>query len=429
MMSPLRKQGPSTAMKRKKFHLMNWIPAFAGMTLMLSGIFTALPADAASRAYASGAAQGETVVRVEAGKTKDITLKFRNAGSYNWRGNGKSYVSLYATGPYKRKSAFWHSNWPTRYQSGRLDQALVKPGATGSVTFTLHAPLQTGTYTEQFQLAVENVAWIYGSVARVRIEVVPERVTDETAVNAKAWVVMDAETGDVVASERPDEVRSIASITKLMTVMVAHDAGLNPEQTVAITRADEVGGGRLQVPVGTALTVPGLLGSTIVGSANNAANAIARATGLSREAFIARMDHKARSLGMASTSFADPTGIEVENLSTAREVAVMARAAFADAWIAPYAALPTYDVALPDGAIRTIKNTNTLVHDASLDVLAGKTGFINEAGYTLVTRVKRQGEKELIVVVLGADSKSLSFRDAKVLAEKAWSGPKTAFAR
>jgi len=397
--------------------------------VMLAAFAAPLSAGAATRAYASGAAQGDTVVRIEAGKTKQVTLKFRNAGSYVWRGTGKSYVSLYATGPYKRKSAFWHSDWPTRYQAGRLDAATLKPGQTGSVTFTLHAPPQVGTYTEQFQLAVENVAWIYGSVARVKIDVVPEQVTADAAVNAKAYAVMDAESGEILASERADERRSIASITKLMTVMVAHDAGLDPEKTVALARADEVGGGRLQVPVGTVLSVPGLLGSTIVGSANNTANAIARATGLSREAFLARMNEKARALGMSSSSFADPTGIEVGNLSTAREVAIMARAAFADGWIAPYAALPTYDVALPDGAVRTIKNTNALLKETGLEVSAGKTGFINEAGYTLVTRLKRPGERELLIVVLGSDTKALSFRDAKVLAEKTWSRSKTALAR
>jgi D-alanyl-D-alanine endopeptidase (penicillin-binding protein 7) len=388
-----------------------------------------LSADAAARKYASAAASGDTVVQVEAGKTKEVTLKFRNAGSYNWRGTGSAYVSLYATGPYKRKSAFWHSAWPTRYQAAKLDQALVKPGATGTVTFTLHAPPQPGTYVEQFQLAAENVAWIYGSAARLRIEVVPEQVTAATPVNADAYVVMDAASGEVLASERADDVRSIASITKLMTVMVAREAGLSADASVALARADEVGGGRLQVPVGTALTVPGLLGATIVGSANNAANALARATGLSREEFVARMDAKARALGLAHTRFADPTGIEVENLSTAREVALMAKAAFDDPWIAPYAALPTYDVPLPKGAVRTIKNTNALVRDSAIDVMAGKTGYIDEAGYTLVTRVRRPGDSELIVVTLGSDSKSLSFRDAKALAEKAWQGYRTAFAR
>ena len=387
-----------------------------------------LSADAATRAYASGAAQGDTVVRVEAGKTKEVTLKFKNTGSYVWRGTGKSYVSMYATGPYKRKSAFWHSAWPTRYQAARVKEASVKPGATGTLTFTLHAPPQVGTYTEQFQLAVENVAWIYGSVARVKIEVVPEQVTADASVNAKAYAVMDAATGEILASERADDVRSIASITKLMTVMVAHDAGLDPGKVVALSRADEVGGGRLRVAVGTEISVRDLVASAIVGSANNAANAIARATGLSREEFVARMDAKARALGMGSSSFADPTGIEVENLSTAREVALMGKAAFEDSWISEFAAEPEYEVATAKGP-HLIKNTNKLVSDAAIDVTAGKTGFINEAGYTLVTRLKKEGERELIVVVLGSDTKTLSFRDAKVLAEKTWARSKTALAR
>lgn len=400
------------------------------LAIALIAVFLApLPADAAVRKYASGAAQGDMVVRVEAGKTKEVTLKFKNLGSYNWRATGSAYASLYAAGPYKRKSVFWHSNWASRYQAARLNEALVKPGEIGSVTFTLHAPLETGTYTEQFQLAAENVAWIYGSVARVKIEVVPEQVTAATPVLTEAYVVMDAESGGVLASERADEIRSIASITKLMTVMVAREAGLSSDASIALLRADEVGGGRLRVPVGTVVQVPGLLGATIVGSANNAANALARATGLPREEFVARMDAKAHALGLVSTSFADPTGIEVENHSTAREVALMAKAAFEDPWIVPYAGLKTYDVPLPKGATRTIKNTNALVNDVAVQVLAGKTGFINEAGYTLVTRVKKPGERELIVVVLGAETKSRSFRDAKVLAEKAWQGYRTALVR
>ena len=395
---------------------------------MIAAFAAPLSAGAATRAYASSAAAGDTVVRIEAGRTKEVTLRFRNAGSAVWRGTGKSYVSLYATGPYKRKSAFWHSDWPTRYQSAKLDQATVKPGATGTVTFTLHAPPQTGTYTEQFQLAAENVAWVYGSVARVRIEVVPEQVTAATRVNAKAYAVMDAATGEILDAKDADDVRSIASITKLMTVMVAHDAGLDADAIVALSRADEVGGGRLRVNVGTELTVRDLVASAIVGSANNAANAIARATGLSREEFVARMDAKARALGMMSSSFADPTGIEVENLSTAREVALMGKAAFEDPWIAEFAAAPEYEVATAKGP-HLIKNTNKLVSDEAVDVTAGKTGFINEAGYTLVTRLKRDGEREVIVVVLGADTKSQSFRDAKVLAQKAWARATTADAR
>ena len=137
------------------------------------------------------------------------------------------------------------------------------------------------------------------------------------------------------------------------------------------------------------------------------------------------MNQKARKLGLFSTRFADPTGIEIENLSTAREVALMAKAAFDDPWIAEFAARSDYEVATAKGPHR-IRNTNKLVADSSIEVSAGKTGFINEAGYTLVTRVKRAGERELIVVVLGSETKDQSFRAAKTLAEKIWMENKTA---
>lgn len=405
-------------MTSKTLKSSSWIPVFTGMTMM---VLVAAPfsADAAVRAYASAAPQGDLIIEMEAGQTKQVTLKFRNAGRYTWRGTGKAYASLYATGPYKRKSPFWHSDWISRFQAGRLREASVKPGETGTVTLTLHAPAEPGTYKEQFQLAVENTAWIYGSVARLAITVVPENVTASTPVDARAYAVMDPTTGEILLEKDADAVRSIASITKLMTIMTARETGLDPETVVALQHSDEVGGGRLKVPVGTKLSVRNLAAAAIVGSANNAANAVARATGLSKEEFVARMNAKAAAMGLASTVFADPTGLEAGNVSTAREIALLARATFADPWIAPYAAAPTYDVVTARGT-RTIPNTNRLVRDGAVTVLAGKTGYIDEAGYTLVTGLKRPGGRDLLVVVLGSSTKSLSFRDAKALAERVW---------
>ena len=394
------------------------------MLAVIASCAVPLSADAATRAYASSGLQGSTAIEIPAGGTKQVTLKFKNTGSHVWRGSGKLFVSLYATGPYARKSAFKDAAWPSAIQAAKLKEALVRPGETGTVTLTLRAPEATGSYKEQFQLAVENKAWIHNAIAKLSINVVPPKAAVIGDVHAEAYAVMDAKTGEILDQKNGDTVRSIASITKLMSVMVAHDAGLDPNAIVTLARADEVGGGRLRVPVGTQLTVRDLVASAVIGSANNATNAVARATGLSNEEFLHRMNEKAVALGMPHSRFADPTGIEVENLSTAKEVAIMARAAFSDAWIAPIAAEPEYEVATSKGPHR-IKNTNKLVNDASLHVTAGKTGFINEAGYTLVTRMQKDG-RDLIVVVLGCETVSQSFRDAKALAEKAWMQGKTA---
>ncbi len=390
-------------------------------------LLAAVPVFAASRLYASGAAQGDRTIEMEAGSVMQITLKFKNTGSYSWKGGGRNYVSLYATGPYKRKSVFRDAKWPTAYQAAKLGQATVSPGKTGSVMFTLHAPENAGTYKETFQLAVEHAAWIYGSTARFTITVDPLKVTEATPVRAPSYAVLDADSGEVLAQQNADQVRSIASITKLMTMLVAHDAGVDPEASLAISRDDEVGGGRLRVRDGTVLSVRDLIASTLIASANNAANAVARATGLSKDEFVQRMDDKAKALGLTSTSFVEPTGIQAGNVSTAKEVALLAKTAFDDSWVAEFDADPTYEVATAAGP-HLIKNTNQLMKDDTIEVSGGKTGFTYEAGYSFVTRIKRDGERPLIVAVLGCDSWSQAFREAKILAEKTWLGGATAFA-
>jgi D-alanyl-D-alanine endopeptidase (penicillin-binding protein 7) len=161
----------------------------------------------------------------------------------------------------------------------------------------------------------------------------------------------------------------------------------------------------------------------IIGSANNAANALARATGLAKSDFVAKMNAKAAELGLTKTSFADPTGIKVENLSTAHEVALMSLKAFRYPAVAALAGEPTYHVAtIGSRGAHDIVNTNKLVKDGEVEVAAGTTGFIYEAGYTLTTILRKLGERDLLVVVLGCDSQYKSFRDAKVLAEQAWLG-------
>lgn len=377
-----------------------------------------VPAGAAQRPYVTGGAVGEKAVTLEAGHSAQVTLTFKNTGHDAWQ-SGKHYVSAYATSPYPRRSVFRDASWPTAYQVARLKEAVVKPGETGTLTLTLHAPQMAGTYSEAFSLAVENTAWIRGSNFRLAVNVIPEQVTVATPVYAKSSIVMDAETGQVLSSQDADSPHSIASMTKLMTVMVTHEAGVDPNRIITLGRDDEVGGGRLRVRYGTKVSVNDLVASAIIGSANNAANALARATGLSQEEFVQRMDHKAAELGLTNTQFADPTGIEVPNVSTAREVALMGKAAFNDPWISQFAGTPLYTVQTSFGP-HDIRNTNKLVFQPGIDVVAGKTGFIYEAGYTLVTRLRRAGRHDLMVVVMGCDSSAGSFRDARILAEKAW---------
>ena len=374
-------------------------------------------------AYASGPAYGTAPITLHAGSTQTVTVEFQNAGRYSWHGTGKNYSALYASGPYGRTSIFRSPSWPTDKQVARINESTVKPGAYGTVSLELKAPNEPGVYREQFQLSVTGVGWISGAVAKININVIAaDAPLPPPTVTAKSWIIVDADSGAELSSFRPDDQRSIASITKLMTVHVAQSLGFNTSAMYDIERKDEVGGGRLRVSYGTRLTGTDMIASALIGSANNAANAIARSTGLPKADFVARMNQSATDIGMTRSFFVDPSGIKPENISTARDVAKMSLAVFADPMVSAMTSSDGYTVTAV--ARKTyahqISNTNKLVYDNSLDVMAGKTGFNYEAGYTLTTRLHTEGKADLLVVVLGSDTKNLSFREAKRLAEWQW---------
>ncbi len=394
---------------------------FAAAASIFLALLPFMPAQAARASLASGPAQGMTTIQMAAGETKHIVLRYRNLGSSIWKNSGRGYVSLYATHRYGRKSVFYGPGWKSRIQPASLSENSVKPGSTGSFEVALTAPDNPDVYQEQFQLASEKNGWIWGSTVRLTINVSEPQTTSTTPIRAKAYVVLDAETGQVIDATNSDQVRSIASITKLMTTLVLNDRGLDPNTVVTMQRGDEVGGGRLRVRYGTQVTVQDLFASMLVSSANNAANALARTTGLPRDAFVDKMNEKAREIGMTRSAFVDPTGIEAGNVSTAKEVALMARAAFGIPSVADVMSQPVYHVVTVGGRRdHQIKNTNKLLSDSDIEVAAGKTGFTYEAGYTFVARVRKPGERDLIVAVLGCDTKNQPFRDTKALALRAW---------
>lgn len=381
-----------------------------------------------ARYYASGPASAETELVMAAGSTRDVVVRYANRGLYLWRGGGQGwrYVSLYSVEPYARKSAFRHPAWKSDIQPAALWEYRVWPGETGTFRFTLRAPEAPGTYVERFHMAIEDTAWVDGGRLTLNIRVVPKDSLEAASlgpgVAAKAWLVMDAGTGKVLEEKNADEVRSIASLTKLMTAMVAlQDVAVDRSRAVTLASGDEVGGARLQVSTGSTWTAGHLLASTLIGSTNNTAYALARSSDDSVSEFVRKMNQRATAMGLSKTRFVDPTGIEVANVSTAREVAYMALNAFADPTIRHLTAQPTFRVETADGAgYRTITNTNSLLSDASLEVTAGKTGYLIEAGWTLATQLKRPGKRELLVVVLGCADRAQSMRDAKRLAEWTW---------
>lgn len=230
-----------------------------------------------------------------------------------------------------------------------------------------------------------------------------------------------AEAGDILAEHGSFVPLPIASLTKLMSAMVAldHHGDLDQEQSILLEEFT-IGGNLHIVPGVEIVTVRDLLYASITGSANNAALALARSTGLSREEFVREMNRKAVALGLEHLSFADPTGLSPQNVGTAYEVARLAAVAFTDyPLIRDAASRGEYTIVTRNTKREhVLKNPNLLLR-RSPGLLAGsKTGYLDEALYCLVLAQRTPGGL-LIAVTLGHPSERGIERDTLAFLEKA----------
>jgi D-alanyl-D-alanine carboxypeptidase len=247
-------------------------------------------------------------------------------------------------------------------------------------------------------------------------------------LNPKAApVVISAEKGAVLAAnddfflftERADEPQPIASITKLMTAVVFLENNPGWDQKYIITEADKVEGGRLNLFLGDEVTIRDLFYTSLVASDNGATIALVHASGLSETEFVKKMNEQAAKIGLQQTSFQDPVGLSEYNISTAREVALLAQAAFKRKEISEATSRADYRFATLNGREKLIESTDYLLFDSgekTLAVLGGKTGYTEKAGYCFVGRLKNQSGREVISVVLNSPEKNGRFKDSKNLA-------------
>lgn len=238
----------------------------------------------------------------------------------------------------------------------------------------------------------------------------------EAPVSARSYIVLDKASGQVLAAKDPEAPWIPASMTKLITAMVVLDLKPVWKRTVRLERDDEVGGVRVAGRAGTRYTVKDLFYATLVPSANNAANALARSTGLSRGEFVARMNEKALTLGARSTSFVEPSGISELNITTAADYARIVQAALSHPDIRAAALTERYTVR-PVGAKagQVLKNTNRLLHDPDLPFVGGKTGYLDESRYNFAAEVKDRFGSEFVVVTLGSSTQKAQFEEVKQL--------------
>ena len=220
-------------------------------------------------------------------------------------------------------------------------------------------------------------------------------------LRSSSVLVVDRQ-GNVVYAKHDDQPRPIASITKVMTAMVVLDSGLPLQEAITITEADRdtIKGTGSRLGYGATLTREEMLRLALLASENRAANALARNFPGGREAFVAAMNAKARELGMRDSVFAGPAGLDPANVSSARDLVKMIRAAQEYSLIreATTTSFMTVRPFAGRGELR-FGNTNRLVRRDSWDIGLSKTGFINEAGRCLVMQAAI-AEEPLYIVLL-----------------------------
>ena len=220
--------------------------------------------------------------------------------------------------------------------------------------------------------------------------------------NARAFYVVNASTGDVLAAHDAHVEVPVASITKLMTVLVALDH-LKPDDVVTVTgSAAQVGESRIPLVAGQRITVRDLLKGALIQSANNAADTLASAaSGGDLPRFVAWMNERARTIGLSHTHFARPDGLDApEHVSSARDVAVLAQVAMHSSIVRSIVRERT----------DTIENGRVVLHTWNdlLGVVPGligvKTGHTNDAGWCQVAAVRRHGYT-IYAVILGSPTR------------------------
>jgi D-alanyl-D-alanine endopeptidase (penicillin-binding protein 7) len=234
-------------------------------------------------------------------------------------------------------------------------------------------------------------------------------------VSSANVLVIDAAADRQIYAKAADEVTPIASVTKLMTAMVVLDAGLSLDEVLDIDTGDfdYLKGSHSRLAMGSALTRREMLRLALMSSENRAASSLARHYPGGKRAFVEAMNVKAALIGMSHTHYADPTGLDADNVSTAHDLAKLVQAAAAYPLFRVFTSPPSYLVELqPTGRTLGFNNSNALVKNQSWDIQLQKTGYIREAGKCVVMLVNI-ASKPFVIVLLDSFGRYTRIADAQ----------------
>ncbi len=239
--------------------------------------------------------------------------------------------------------------------------------------------------------------------------------TDFDKINSKSYILLDQETGQVLASQRSNEKLPPASLTKVMTAYVVFDKLKKGElkltdEVIVSAKAWKTGGSKTFIEVGKKVMVEDLIKGMIIQSGNDAATALSEHIAGSEESFAEMMNDYAKELGMDNSHFLNVTGLpKNDHYTTAEDLSILARRMISD--FPEYYQYYSMKSFTYNNIFQNSRN-RLLFHDATVDGM--KTGYTEKAGYCYISSAVKN-DRRLVTVVLGADKPQKRFDDAKIL--------------
>lgn len=279
--------------------------------------------------------------------------------------------------------------------------------AIASALMGVSSPAMVG---EQLQMLYDVPLESLGQVQGATHEPIPERVRDTAgpAVNAEAYVVLDIASGSILAGRNADATQPVASLTKLLTALtVLQHARIADTVTIsANASAQKARGADMELMQGQVFRVQDLLAGALVASANDAAVALAEHTAGSEKEFALRMNELASEIGLHNTHVVNATGFDAnDHYSSPYDVALLLTRAWNDPVLGVYLRASSLTVhEQHTGKAHRLRTTNRLL-GSRVDILAGKTGFTNEAGQSVAIIAENEDGHPVVAVLLGSDDR------------------------
>jgi len=234
---------------------------------------------------------------------------------------------------------------------------------------------------------------------------------------ARAWILVNPETDEVLASRNADVRLPMASTTKMMTALVAVERSRPDERVRISASAAAVGESSASLVAGERIRMRDLLAGVLVASGNDAAVAVADAVGGSQQGFVRLMNARAAALGLRDTRFANPHGLDARgHYSSARDLASLGEALMAEPQLRAIVGRRRAVIPGPDGNGTRVLEGKNLLLDINPEADGVKTGQTARAGYTLVAHAERPAlGTDLFAVILGSPGELQRARDASRL--------------